>query len=185
MRRTCPECQRGRLELIGLGDYEDTIFVECPECGAELELEPDGLGEGGLEMAEAFEVEQKRRQEEDAQEFAEAAPTTVHSLVIPAGVTTYWSARAIYSWSEGSPVVDILPDRQSMAGHEDEAAAKRLTNWLNTEGLAGIRDVCLRENLQPNEARAVSYSSGRFKISGTPNGSYGYLYIVTYEEPQS
>ena len=64
MHRTCPECQRGRLKVIGLGDYEDTILVECSDCGAELELEPDGLGEGGLEMVEAFEAEQKLRERE-------------------------------------------------------------------------------------------------------------------------
>jgi hypothetical protein len=60
--RICRECKKGTLRITGLGAYEDTILVECPECGEEYELEPDGLGEGGMEMVEAFEIEQKRRE---------------------------------------------------------------------------------------------------------------------------
>jgi len=51
-----------------MGPYEDTIIVECPECGEEYELEPDGLGEGGMEMVEAFEIEMKRTEKEDEDE---------------------------------------------------------------------------------------------------------------------
>lgn len=64
--RLCRECQVGVLKVLGMGPYEDTIEVECPECGEEYEVEPDGLGEGGLEMAEAYEAEQKRNNEEEA-----------------------------------------------------------------------------------------------------------------------
>jgi Zn ribbon nucleic-acid-binding protein len=62
--RRCPECKKGTLRVTGMGDYEDTILVECPECGYEAELEPDGLGEGAMEMVEAFEIEMKRREQE-------------------------------------------------------------------------------------------------------------------------
>jgi len=62
MSRRCPECHKGQLLITGLGDYEDTILVECPVCGYDAELEPDGLGEGGLELVEAFEVEQRNRE---------------------------------------------------------------------------------------------------------------------------
>lgn len=68
MSRICRECKKGTLKVIGMGPYEDTIIVECQECGEEYELEPDGLGEGGMEMVEAFEIEQKRRQQEDQEE---------------------------------------------------------------------------------------------------------------------
>lgn len=61
MSRACRECRRGTLQITGMGAYEDTIIVECPECGEEYELEPDGLGEGGMEMVEAFEIEHARR----------------------------------------------------------------------------------------------------------------------------
>ena len=63
MSRQCPECKRGTLRVTGLGSYEDTILVECPDCGEEFELEPDGLDEGGMELVEAFEIEQKRHEQ--------------------------------------------------------------------------------------------------------------------------
>ncbi len=70
MSRICRECRKGRLEIIGMGPYEDTIIVECPECGEEYEVEPDGLDEGGMEMVEAWEIEQKHRQQEDEEDAA-------------------------------------------------------------------------------------------------------------------
>jgi hypothetical protein len=51
-----------------MGAWEDTILVQCTECGEEYELEPDGLGEGGMEMVEAFEIEMKRREQEDKED---------------------------------------------------------------------------------------------------------------------
>jgi hypothetical protein len=68
MSRICRECGKGRVEVIGMGDYEDTILVACPECGEEYELEPDGLDEGCMEMVEAFEIEQKRRKQEEKED---------------------------------------------------------------------------------------------------------------------
>lgn len=70
MSKTCRECKKGQLKIVGLGYYEDTILVECPECGEEYEVEPDFFGEGGLEMAKAWEIEQKRRQQEDEEDAA-------------------------------------------------------------------------------------------------------------------
>jgi hypothetical protein len=57
MSRICRECKKGRLKITGVGGFEDTILVECPNCGEEYEVEPDGLGEGGLEMLEALQIE--------------------------------------------------------------------------------------------------------------------------------
>lgn len=48
----CNECEVGKLKVIGTGYYGDTIEVQClnPECGEINELEPDGLGESGMEF---------------------------------------------------------------------------------------------------------------------------------------
>jgi hypothetical protein len=180
MSRRCPECKRGRLEIVGMGDLEDTILVECPECGAELELEPDGLGEGGLEMVEAFEAEQKRRQQEVAEEAK--ATKQVYGFTIPESVTTYWSARGIYTWRDGEVNTDILPDRQTMNGAEDKAAAKDLADWLNKDGLPGLQAVCQRESIQPDETRIAEYRAQGYFVAGNPNGSHGYLYVIAYRE---
>jgi hypothetical protein len=68
MSRLCRECKKGTLEITGMGAYEDTILVQCPECGEEYELEPDGFGEGGMELVEAFEIEQKSREQEEKED---------------------------------------------------------------------------------------------------------------------
>ena len=60
MSRKCPECKKKALEITGVGSFEDTILVECTDCGSEAELEPDGLGEGGFEMIEAMQIEYGR-----------------------------------------------------------------------------------------------------------------------------
>ena len=65
MSRKCRECKKDGLVVIGMGAYEDSIIVECPYCGEEYELEPDGLGEGAMEMVEAYEAEMKRREEDE------------------------------------------------------------------------------------------------------------------------
>ena len=54
----CRECG-GELEIKGTGYCGDTILVECLVCYESYELEPDGLGEGGLEMVEAMMIQEK------------------------------------------------------------------------------------------------------------------------------
>ena len=70
MSRICRECRKGGLKILGLGPYEDTIEVECQNaaCGEVYEVEPDGLGDAGLEMEEAYEAEMKRREEEEKED---------------------------------------------------------------------------------------------------------------------
>ena len=70
MSRTCRECRKGELKIVGLGPMQDTIEVECqnPDCGDSYEIEMDGFGEGGLEAEEAFIAEQARREEEEEED---------------------------------------------------------------------------------------------------------------------
>ena len=53
----CRECKTGELKIIGTGFYGDTIEVECQNCGEFYEVEPDGLGDAGMEMVEAQMIE--------------------------------------------------------------------------------------------------------------------------------
>jgi len=181
MSRRCRECRKGRLKVIGLGPYEDTIEVECDECGESYEVEPDGLGDAGLEMVEAHEAEQKRRQQEEAEE-AKAAKQ-VYGFTIPESVTSYRSARGLSTWRDGEVNTDILHDRQNIFGAENKAEAKALADWLNKDGLPGLQAVCQRESIQPDETRIAEYRSEGYFVAGNPNGSHGYLYIVAYLEP--
>lgn len=49
----CRECGEGELEILGTGGLGDTVEVCCKKCGEVYEVEPDGLGDGGMEMVEA------------------------------------------------------------------------------------------------------------------------------------
>jgi len=51
--RKCPECEEGTLKILGVGPFGDTIECQCDKCQEFFELEPDGFGEGGMEMVEA------------------------------------------------------------------------------------------------------------------------------------
>lgn len=51
----CRECETGDLKILGTGGFGDTVEVECqnPNCREEYEVEPDGLGDGGMEWVMA------------------------------------------------------------------------------------------------------------------------------------
>ena len=53
----CRECGEKQLKIMGTGYYGDTIEVECQACGEFYEVEPDGLGQGGLELIIAMEMD--------------------------------------------------------------------------------------------------------------------------------
>jgi hypothetical protein len=172
-----------------MGPYEDTIVVECPHCGDEYELEPDGLGEGAMELIEAYEAEMKNRSEsekereaEDEKEKSTSIPKTQYGFPIPDGLRALWAARAIYS-VEPEFYVDILPDRQCMCGECHSEERKDLCSWLNTEGIEALQTQCRELDLRPNESRVVEFHSKGFVIKGTPNASHGYLYLVAYRIP--
>ena len=55
MSRKCrSESCDGTLIIQGVAGFNDLIEVECNKCKDCYEVEPDGLGEGGLEMVDAM-----------------------------------------------------------------------------------------------------------------------------------
>ena len=111
-------------------------------------------------------------------------PSFANLFDIPPTLVAMWSARAIYNLRP-SLYIDVLHDRQYMYGENQSQEAKELCDWLNTEGIKGLQSVCRQMCLGPDESRTVEYSSKGFIIQGTPNASYGYLYIVAYRLPAS
>lgn len=59
----CRECKKNTLKIVGTGSYDDTIEVACDnaKCLAEYDVEPDGLGQGGMEFADAQMIEIDRQ----------------------------------------------------------------------------------------------------------------------------
>lgn len=60
-KRICRECGEGTLKLVDADDI--SIYIQCQECHEEYSVEPDGLGEGGLEWVEAMMIKQWNNEE--------------------------------------------------------------------------------------------------------------------------
>ena len=116
--------------------------------------------------------------------MAQTLPSFAGLFDIPPTLAALWSARAIYS-VKPEPFVDVLHDRQCMYGNNMCQEARDLCDWLNKEGIKGLQAMCKQLGLGQDESRIVSYTSKGFIIQGTPNASYGYLYIVAYRIPSS
>ena len=91
-----------------------------------------------------------------------------------------WGARAI--WSPGLPL-DILWDRQGWAGEGTAAERQALADWFNDRGRAAMDRKLAELGLDgSSEERAVVAGDG-YRLTGTPNGSYGYVYLVCEPDP--
>ena len=59
--RKCRECG-GEIKILGTSFYGDGIEAKCQSCGEYYEIEPDGFGEGGLEMVEAQMIQEENEE---------------------------------------------------------------------------------------------------------------------------
>jgi len=115
----------------------------------------------------------------------------VFGLIAPEGVTACWGARAIFR----DGYVELLHDRQSVAGDETEAhrvvdamnaSHKRGEERVNALQLAKARALKLydRGKIHGHAAERVRLyeDKGGLVIEANTNGSHGYLYLVAYFE---
>ena len=89
-----------------------------------------------------------------------------------------WGARAI--WEGRSSHFDIPPDRQQFDGTAEER--KDLWAWTEKVGLPRLATWALR--VEGSSGRSLTYREGGYGIRGTPNASYGYMYIRTWKIEQ-
>lgn len=99
------------------------------------------------------------------------------SRVLPAGLTAAWGARWIFP-------NDMLPDRQSFPGIETETG-QRLRTWLNAGALCKARaaaaTMAKKYRLTTASSEEVTlYEDSTGIIMGSPNASYGYLYVAAW-----
>lgn len=82
-----------------------------------------------------------------------------------------WGARAIYT----GLVVDLLPDRQSMLGSDEDRAA--FGAKLNA---GALRKFCrwAKDRFEPSSDAAETVVIGGVEFTCSTNASYGYLYIT-------
>ena len=92
-----------------------------------------------------------------------------------------WGARAIADRVMLRPgedlitpthVADLLPDRQSGVGENEPL--KNLLAWINKNVLP------IRMNYDGSSREVTEVNDGNCHARWTPNGSYGYIYIVAW-----
>lgn len=116
--------------------------------------------------------------------FKAAEPTSIAA----------WGARAIYSHNRSAydanhtkagklrkrglvpwMNVELLWDRMEAVG--DDAAAKRLTAWLDKVALPKLRaDI----QFDPSEDATYTFQDSEFTLQANPRSSYGYLYLTAW-----
>lgn len=101
----------------------------------------------------------------------------------PEGVTLAWGARTIYKYHPSADlmVIDILWDRKANWGTREELAD--LLEWVNTKGMEALKQRLAGGPVTGDSSMIVEAREGEFVIEASPQGSYGYLYIVAYVKP--
>lgn len=99
----------------------------------------------------------------------------------PDDVQAVWGARLI--WPN-----DLVPDRQDIAAHNAEAKAE-LVAWLNGPNRGDGAISKMRDKLmvpselgwtQSSTDEVTLYEDGTGKIVGSPQGSFGYVYVAAW-----
>lgn len=84
-------------------------------------------------------------------------------------VSSAWGARAILRNGAGNPI-DIVGDRQGAAGPRSSEIVEYLNTHVGRLDYDGWID-------PSSEGQVTLYSDEEFVVVGSPQGSYGYLYI--------
>jgi hypothetical protein len=93
-----------------------------------------------------------------------------------AGIPAVWGARLI------APA-DLVHDRQDLVSSDDEAR-EALIHWLNNGGIRGALDFLRGAYLSGSSSeRTTCFEDERGIIVGSPQGSYGYIYVTGWLKP--
>lgn len=95
---------------------------------------------------------------------------------IPKCVKVLWSTRAIYERKYGLTVVQ---DRNQIFS-TDKKEYDKLLNWLIKSGWPNFKKKVEESNITENSYEEIIYSDDKYIITGTPNSSYGYFYIIAH-----
>jgi len=100
------------------------------------------------------------------------------SWLLPEEYRAAWGARAIadkqyrYGKETGEYIASLLPDRQHAVGEWEE-----LRKWINTKVLP-----ITMAYYDGSSHKVTEVDDGRFHARWTPNASFGYIYIVAWED---
>lgn len=88
---------------------------------------------------------------------------------------TVWGSRAIYD--SKTHQIEFLYDRNEIRNPENFGPLKK---WLSETGLSAIRALIHKRGLNQDSREVLIYSDDKYIIKATPNGSYGYMYLVAH-----
>lgn len=99
--------------------------------------------------------------------------------LLPQEYRAAWGARAIADKNyrkdvDGSHVASLLADRQAGVGKNEDLS--ELLKWVNTAILP------IYMYYDGASSKVIVRDFGKFHARWTPNGSYGYVYIVAWVE---
>ena len=98
--------------------------------------------------------------------------------------SSVWGARTIYNFADGT--IEFLADRVTVLNQENFEPLKA---WLKQEGIDKMRKLIQKSSLAISSSEVLAYGNETYIIKATPNGSYGYMYLVAHpingEEPIS
>ncbi len=78
---------------------------------------------------------------------------------------------------------DVLHDRQTYRGPDiTKPEAKAFFRWIDTVGLATLGKMADKTGLAPSDDIELPVDDGKYHLRANPRRSYGYLYIVAWED---
>lgn len=100
-------------------------------------------------------------------------------LPVPEQAIAVWGARGIL----GHQRLDLLPDRQDFQGGTlSEEERKRFIDWINQKALPTLRKTIAEKRWRNDSTERYEFSDGGFHLAANCNRSYGYLYIICWQE---
>jgi hypothetical protein len=123
-------------------------------------------------------------------------------LPLPEGVNAvrHWGARAILRLDRHvrpikrkgrivgrdyttTTVIEMVPDRSQYRGSDIESPeAKAFFRWLDKTALPQLRKDADKRGLAPDDELMLMIDDGCYHLRANPRKSYGYLYIVAWED---
>ena len=102
----------------------------------------------------------------------------IYTLCYKPGATTYRRGKRVQKSGKTVVDIDILPDRQNCSNE----FSSELIEWLNVDaGFSRFKKLAEAAQLPTSSGESIELRDGKFGIRGTPNGSYGYMYIKAWQ----
>lgn len=108
-------------------------------------------------------------------QMTESFNNTIFGFKLEKEYDTVWGSRAIYNSKTHD--IEFLSDRNEIRNPENFGPLKK---WLSEKGINTMRKLIHKHGLSQDSREVLIYSDDKYIIKATPNGSYGYMYLVAH-----